>query len=305
MKPLQKIGFTLASLWCIITLTFVMMKSIPGDPFVEEKSLPAEVREHLRNHYGLNDPWYKQYAAYLASVLKWDFGPSFRHQDRSVNTIISEGFAVSALLGLEALALAIFGGISLGVLAALHKKGWQDYIVHLLTTFSISVPSFILAVLLQYLLATKYKIFPIARWGTFSHTVLPALALSLMPMAFIARLMRSNMLEVLNHHYIRTAISKGLPYKTVIKRHALKNAIAPILPYLGQLTANILIGSFVVEKIFSIPGLGQWFVNSVSTRDYTVIMGMTVFYSIILLTALLIADLIHMKLDPRIAETPS
>lgn len=302
MKILQKIAFTLISLWFIITLTFVMMKSIPGDPFLEEKSLPIEVKEHLRNHYGLNDPWYTQYGNYLKAVSMWDFGPSFRYPDRSVNTIITEGFAVSALLGIEALIVAICGGVTLGTIAALYKKRWQDYTIHLMTTFSISVPSFILAVLLQYVLGSKLGLFPIARWGTFSHTILPVIALSLMPMAFIARLMRSNMIEVLSQNYIKTAISKGLPWKVIVRRHALKNAFGPILPYLGQLTANILIGSFVVEKIFSIPGLGQWFVNSVTTRDYTVIMGMTVFYSIILLSSLLLADLVYMKLDPRIME---
>lgn len=299
---IKKLGLTLLSLWCIVTLTFVMMKAVPGDPFSDEKALPIEIRQRLRDHYGLNDPLPVQYVRYLAAVAQGDLGPSFRHPERSVNRIIAEGFSVSAILGLEALALALSGGVLLGTISALYKKNWQDKAIHLTSTLSISIPSFILAVLLQYVVASRLGWLPVARWGTIWHTILPATALSLMPMAFIARLMRSNMLEVLKQNYIRTAVSKGLSWSAVIRRHALKNALAPLLPYLGQLAANILAGSFVVEKIFSIPGLGQWFVESITTRDYTVIMGMTVFYSIILLGSLFLADLVYMRLDPRIVE---
>lgn len=302
MKFLHKFCFSLLSLWAIITLTFVMMKTIPGDPFAEEKALPTEIKQLLRAHYGLDEPWQQQYFNYLKSIANWDLGPSFRYQDRSVNAIIQEGFSVSALLGIEALVLALLGGVSLGIISAFAKKGWIDHLIQLMTTLSISVPSFILAVFLQYVLATKFDLFPIARWGSFSHTILPACALAFMPLAFIARLIRANVLEVLNQNYIRTAVSKGLSRNQIIRRHVLKNALIPILPYLGQLTANILIGSFIIEKVFSIPGLGQWFVNSVITRDYTVIMGMTVFYSVILLSSLLLADLLAIKLDPRLKE---
>lgn len=300
---LRKIGYLLASLFCIITATFIMMKSIPGDPFSQEQALPPEILTVLRDHYGLNDPWYQQYLRYLQSVVTWDLGPSFKYKGRTVNAIIKEGFPVSAILGLEALALAVSGGVLLGTCAALYQKKWQDNVAILLSVICISVPSFILATLLQYLFAIKLGWLPVARWGTFAHSILPALSLAALPTAFIARLTRTSMLEVLEQDYIKTARSKGLSPLRVIVRHALRNALLPVLSYLGQLTTNIVVGSFIVERIFGIPGLGQWFISSISNRDYTVIMGMTVFYSILLLTTLFLVDLSYCFMDPRIRQT--
>jgi len=299
---LGKLSTLFLSLFIIISLTFFLMKAIPGDPFADEQALPTEIHEALQQHYGLKDPWYTQYGNYLVTVITWDFGPSFKYRDRSVNDIINKGFPVSAVLGLEALVLALSGGILLGTVAALKANQWQDYTAMLAATLGISIPSFIMATLLQFFLSVKLGWLPVARWGTFTQSILPAVSLAAMPMAFIARLTRSNMLEVMQQEYIRTARTKGLSEMTIITQHALRNALLPLFPYVGQLAANILTGSFIIEKIFSIPGLGQWFVNSISNRDYTVIMGTTVFYSIILLGAIFIMDLLYGLMDPRITQ---
>jgi oligopeptide transport system permease protein len=276
------------------------MKIIPGNPFTEERAVPKEILESLHKHYGLDKPLHTQYINYLESLLRWDFGPSFKYKGRSVNAIINEGFSVSAVLGLEALFLALSIGIFLGTIAALYQKKWQDYAALLFTVVGISIPSFILATLLQYTFALKLGILPIARWGTFAHSILPAISLAALPTAFITRLVRANMLEVLQQDYIKTAKAKGLPMRRIIFHHALRNAILPVISYLGQLIANILVGSFVIEKIFGIPGLGQWFVISITNRDYTAIMGTTIFYSIILLSCMFIVDILYGYIDPRI-----
>jgi oligopeptide transport system permease protein len=297
---LKKFTTMLMTMFVIVSATFFLMKALPGDPFTEEKALPREILQALHHHYGLDKPWHVQYAKYLQSVARWDLGPSFKYKSRTVNEIINDGFPVSLTLGLEALFLALSFGITLGVLAALYQNRWQDHTCMFVAIIGISVPSFILASILQYIFSLKLHIFPIARWGTFMHTVLPAISLSLLPTAFIARLTRSNMLEVLQQDYIKTARAKGLSTWTVITRHTLRNALLPVFTYLGLLGANILSGSFVVEKIFGIPGLGQWFVTSIQNRDYTVIMGTTVFYSIMLLTSVFAVDIIYGFLDPRI-----
>lgn len=297
---LKRLISNILALWVIITITFFLMKAIPGDPFTQEKALPKEILQALYNHYKLNDPWYMQYVHYLKSVATWNLGPSFKYQARTVNEIIKSGFPVSAILGLEAMALAITFGISLGTIAALKQNRWQDYTAMIIAVIGISIPSFILAATLQYLLSIRLDLFPVARWGTFHQSILPALSLAALPTAFIARLTRANMVEVLSMDYIKTARAKGQNDFVVILKHALRNALLPVITYIGMLTANILTGSFVIEKIFGIPGLGQWFINSVTNRDYTVIMGITVFYSIILLGAIFLVDLAYAWVDPRI-----
>ncbi len=290
----------LLALWMIITITFFLMKAIPGDPFTQEKALPQEILNSLYEHYKLNDPLLVQYGHYLLSIAKWDLGPSFKYKTRTVNEIIKSGFPISITLGLEAAILAISMGILLGSIAACFQNKWQDYSSMLVAVIGISVPSFILAAFLQYLLSIKLDLFPVARWGTFRQSVLPALSLAALPMAFIARLTRANMVEVLSKDYIKLARAKGLGAKTVIIKHAMRNALLPVVTYLGMITVNILTGSFIIEKIFGIPGLGQWFINSVTNRDYTVIMGLTVFYSIILLTSIFLTDIMYGWIDPRI-----
>lgn len=287
------------TLWVIISLTFLLMQALPGDPFHSEQALPKEIHDSLRRHYGLDDPLYAQYWRYITAVASWDLGPSLIYKDRTVNDILREGFPVSAKLGLEALLLALAAGISIGTLGALYKGRWQDGCVMLIGAVGISIPSFILASFLQYIFGFQLDLFPIARWGTFMHTVLPALSLAALPSAFIARMTRSNLIEVLGQDYIKTARSKGISEWRILWVHAMRNALLPVMSYLGPLTANVLVGSFVVEKVFAIPGLGQWFVNSVYNRDYTVIMGLTVFYSVILLGMVLIVDLAYGYFDPR------
>lgn len=275
------------------------MKAIPGDPFTQETALPKEILDSLYEHYKLNDPWYIQYGNYLKSIVSLDLGPSFKYKGRSVNDIISSSFPISAILGLEAMCIAIFMGMFLGTLAALWQNHWQDWLAMLVAVIGISVPSFILASFLQYLFSIKLDLFPVARWGTFSQSILPAVSLAALPCAFIARLVRASMVEVLHMDYIKTARSKGLSDFTVIVKHAIKNGILPVITYLGMLTTNILTGSFIIEKIFGIPGLGGWFINSVTNRDYTVIMGITIFYSVLLLSMIFFVDLLYIKIDPR------
>jgi oligopeptide transport system permease protein len=297
---LKKLAYLCLSLFLIMTLTFVLMKAIPGDPFGEEQGLPKEVHEALRQHYGLDLPWHQQYGRYLVSLLQGDLGPSFKYKNRTVNAIIKEGFPVSAMLGMQAFLVALTSGLLLGAYSALNAHRWQDHLLLLFTTIGISVPSFILATLLQYLLAFKFGWLPLARWGSWSQTLLPTLALAALPTAFITRLVRANLLQILQEDFIKTAKAKGLSPIVIIWRHALRNALLPVCAYLGQLLSNILFGSFIVEKIFSIPGLGQWFVNSVSARDYPVIMGLTLFYSTILMSCIFLVDYLYGILDPRI-----
>ena len=297
---IKKAAILLVSLFLVTTLTFFMMHAIPGDPFVQDKALPEEVLKALHQHYGLDQPLFVQFGKYLNGILHFELGPSFKYEGRTVNQIISDGFPVSFYLGMEALIIAICGGITLGSIAALKHMRWQDHVAMVIAVLGISVPSFILGSFLQYLLAMKLDLLPVARWGSFSQTIMPALSLSALPMAFIARLTRANMIEVLEQDYIQTAKSKGLNSFQILVRHAFRNALLPVVTYLGPLSAAVLTGSFAIEKIFGIPGLGQWFVSSITNRDYTVIMGTTIFYSAILMLCIFIVDLLYCFIDPRI-----
>lgn len=299
---LRKIVHLLCVLFIIATLTFVLMKSLPGDPFQQEKALPKETHEALKKHYGLDRPIAEQYVQFLKSAVFFDFGPSFIYQERTVNQIIREGFPFSAILGLEALLIAIPLGIGLGMTSALKKNQKIDKASIIFSVMGISIPSFIFATLLQYVFAVKWEIFPIARWGGIAHTILPALSLAILPAAFISRLMRAKASEELQSDYVKTARSKGLPELYILWRHVFPNAVTPVLSYLGQLIANILTGSFIVEKIYGIPGLGQWFVNSILNRDYTLIMGITIFYSIIMLGSIFLVEALCLFIDPRRRE---
>ncbi len=291
---------SLLALWLIVTITFTIMHLIPGGPFASEKKLPDAILRNLEQRYHQNDPLYKQYAGYLINLLQGDLGPSFKYENRTVNSIIRESFPVSAALGSLAIALSLSAGILAGIVAALRQNRWQDYTAMIMVTFGFSLPSFILSGLLMYVFAYKLRILPSALWGAWQQAILPTLALAALPTAFIARLIRSSMLEVLQLDYIRTARAKGLSEINIILRHALPNAILPVVTYTGPLIAAILTGSFVVEFIFAIPGLGRWFVLSITNRDYTVILGVTVFYSAFLMLMNLIVDLIYVAIDPRI-----
>lgn len=298
---IRKFVYACLSLFIVMTLTFALMKAIPGDPFQQEQALPAEIYKALRDHYGLNDSLIIQYGRYLKEAVTFNFGPSLVYKDRTVSEIIATSFPTSALLGAEALMLAIPVGLIFGIIAALCQNRWQDSFVAFIAIIGISVPSFILATFLQYFLGIKLGLLPIARWGTFAHTILPVISLAALPIAFIARMTRSKMVEELQQGYITTARAKGLPEHRIIFRHALRNILTPLMGYLGPLAASIMTGSFIVEKIFSVPGLGYWFVTSVLNRDYPLIMGITIFYCGLLLLATFAVDAASLMIDPRIA----
>ena len=287
-------------LWIVITITFFLMHAIPGGPFTAEKSLPPYVLHSIEERYKLNDPLYKQYGDYLCNLVQGDLGPSFKYPGRSVNDIIKDGFPVSFKLGIEAILIAIIIGIPAGILAGVKKDKWQDRAVNFFTTLGVAVPSFVVAALLIYVLSTKLHLLPAAMWNGWRYEIMPALALSGMPMSFIARLTRSSMLDILSQNYIKTARAKGLSWSKVLIKHALPNSLIPVVTYLGPMTASILTGSFVIETIFAIPGLGQYFVTSIYNRDYTVILGVTIFYSVIVIVLNMVVDLLYPLLDPRI-----
>jgi len=297
---LKRFVMAIFTLWAIVTITFVLMHAVPGNPFAKEGKMPEVVYENLQKKYGLDKPLYQQYFIYLRNLLKGDFGDSMKSRVETVNDMIKRGFPVSAYMGLQALLIALIFGPALGALAALNQNKWPDYLSMVIAILGISVPSFIMGTVFIQFIARKVSWLPIGGWGTFAHTILPSFALGLMPLAYTARLMRSSMLEILGQDYIKTAKSKGISKSAVILKHAVRNAILPIVSVLGTLVSNLLVGSFVVEKIFGIPGLGMFFVKSISNRDYTLIMGTTIFYAIILIICLLLVDLAYMFIDPRI-----
>jgi ABC-type dipeptide/oligopeptide/nickel transport system permease component len=300
---LKRIVMSIITLWVIITVTFFLMHSIPGNPFRKEGKMPAAVYANLLKKYGLDKPLPEQYIIYLKNLMKGDFGDSMKSKVETVNDMIRRGFPVSAYLGLEALIIALIFGPALGALAALYQNKIPDYLSMIIAIIGISVPSFIMGTVLIQFIAKKVAWLPIGGWGQFRHTLLPAFALSLMPLAYMARLMRSSMLEVLGQDYIKTAKSKGITKTEVILKHAVRNAILPLVSVLGTLVSNLLVGSFVIEKIFGIPGLGKFFVQSINNRDYTLIMGTTIFYAIILILLLFLVDIAYMFIDPRIKLT--
>lgn len=297
---LRKLILLVVSLYLVASVTFFLMQAAPGDPFMQEQAIPEEIMKSMYAHYGLDQPWYVQYGRYLKGLATWNLGPSFKYEGRSVNDIIREGFPVSLLLGLEAICISLFSGVVLGAIAAVKRSKWQDHLCMIVAVIGISVPNFIMATFLQFLFAMKLDLFPVARWGSLAHSILPAFALAALPTAFIARLTRANMVEVLEQDYIQTARAKGLSTRQVVLKHVLKNSLLPVITYLGPLASAILTGSFIVEKIFGIPGLGGWFVTSITNRDYTVIMGVTVFYSAILMFCVMLVDIFYSLVDPRI-----
>jgi ABC-type dipeptide/oligopeptide/nickel transport system permease component len=297
---LQRLGWALLTLWAVITITFIMMHIIPGNPFAKEGKMPPGVFENLMNYYHLNQPLYVQYFLYLKKLVVLDFGPSLKSNIMSVNDYIRQGFPVSLLLGTEALIISLILGLVLGVVAALYQNKWPDYLSMIIAIIGISVPSFILAAVLINYVAVQWNLLPAATWGTWKHTILPSVSLAALPTAFLARLMRSSMLEVLNADYIKTAKAKGLSKSVVILKHTIRNAILPVVTVMGVLIANTVTGSFVIEHIFGIPGMGEMFVKGIFNRDYPVILGSTVFYSAILIFMIFIVDIAYTWIDPRI-----
>ena len=297
---IRRLFMTIVALWAIVTITFFLMHAIPGGPFSREKELPAIVIKNLERRYHLDWPMWKQYGYYLWNVCKWDFGPSFKYPSRTVNEIIADGFPVSATLGAVAIGMSLLIGIPIGIVSAFRQYKWQDNITRFVATLGVALPNYVIAAGLIYFVGVKLHWLPVARWGTWDRAIMPAIALAGFPAAFITRLVRSSMLEVLQQDYIRTAKAKGLPGETVLYRHALRNALIPVVTYLGPLIAGIFTGVFVIERMFAIPGLGDAFVNSISNRDYTMILGVTVFYSALLLFMNFLVDVAYVFIDPRI-----
>jgi oligopeptide transport system permease protein len=300
---IQRLVSAVLVLWLVVTLTFVLMHSIPGGPFSSEKVLPDAVMENINARYHLNDPLGKQYVDYLKNIAHMDLGPTFRYAGRSVNDLIKDGLPKTATVGFLATIFGIGGGLILGSIAALGQNKLPDIISTFIATIGISVPSFVLATFFQYYLGYKAGLFPPVGWGEANQLVLPALALGAYPIAQVTRLMRTSMLDVLSQDYIRTARSKGLPGYLIITRHAMRNALLPIITYLGPFFAYILTGNFVIEYVFNIPGIGQFFVTGINNRDYPIIMGVTVLYCSLLVVFNLVVDLLYTFVDPRIKLT--
>ncbi len=290
------------TLLILMTMAFFMMRAAPGGPFDTEKTLSPEIQANLDKKYHLDEPLIKQYGRYLYDLAHGDFGPSFQYKDYSVNELIATGFPVSLRLGGTAIILAFFIGSLLGTIAALRQNTAIDYTVMATAMTGISIPNFVLAPIMILVFAVNLQWLPAGGWndGAFKNTILPIIALTLPYVAYISRLMRSSMIEVLRSNPIRTARAKGLPEHTVILRHAMKPALLPVISFLGPATAGIITGSVVIEQIFGIPGLGRYFVQGALNRDYTLVMGVVVFYGVLIILFNIIVDVVYALLDPKV-----
>lgn len=302
---LRRLLSSLITIWFIATATFFVMHAVPGDPLSNEKAVNPEIRRHLEARYGLDQPVLTQYGIFLRNMATGDFGISFTQQNRRVNDIIREHFPVSALLGVVALVIATLGALLFGALSAQFRDRWPDRTIMLSVIFAISVPSFVLAALAQWGIlslnkAAGFTVLPVAGWGGWRHLIVPAVVLGLGTMAYMTRLMRSSMLEVAQADYLRTARAKGLGSLRIFVFHHMRNALLPVVTVLGPAIAAVTTGGFVVELIFSIPGLGRYFVQAVQQLDYTVIMGTTVFYGAFLVLMVMLVDILYGLIDPRI-----
>ena len=297
-----RLAGAIPTLLIIITATFFLMRAAPGGPFDQEQTLPPEIVANLQSAYGLDQPIWTQYGRYLKSLLHGDFGPSFKYKDFTVTELIGQGFPVTLQLGVIAMVLALSLGIPLGTFAALHHNSAADYATMSLAVVGIAIPSFVVLPFLGLLFGVYLHWLPVAGWepGSLRHLALPVIALALPPLAYIARLTRGSMLEVLRSHFIRTAFAKGLPLHTVILRHALRPALMPVASYLVPAVASIMTGSLVVETIAGLPGIGRYLVQGALNRDYTLVLGMVIIYSTLLIGMGLLVDLLYAWLDPRV-----
>lgn len=301
---LQRLVGVVIVAWVIMTVSFFLIRMAPGGPFDLERNLPPEIQKNIEAKYHLNESLPQQYLRYVGDiVLHGDLGPSYKYSDRSVNEFIKEGLPVTLTLGAYALLVACMIGISTGIMSALKHNTTWDYAAMGIAILGVSIPDFVLGPILQLLFGLKWHWFPVAGWEGFSYYVLPSLTLGSMYAASIARLTRGGMLEVTKQDYIRTAHAKGIPPMQIVWRHMVRGGLLPVLSYLGPATASILSGSLVIEKIFNIPGLGRHFVNSALNRDYTVTLGMVIFYSVLILLCNLVVDILYTVLDPRVKQS--
>lgn len=296
----KRLGMMLVAMLAIIVLTFCLMHAVPGGPFTSDRKATPEVEAALNEKFGLDDPLPVQLLRYMGGLLHGDFGPSYKYTGKTVNEFIEKGFPVSAKIGLITVVFVLLAALPMGIFAAVKNGRWQDMLVMAIATIGVTIPSFVIASLLSYVFSYQLGWTP-AFWDwSAAGYILPVVALGGYSVSYLARLMRSSLLEVMGQDYIRTARAKGLSEFQVITRHALRNALLPIVTVLGPTVAGLLTGSFVIESIFGIPGLGKWFVNSVSQRDYTTIMGVTIFYAAFLMAMTLLVDIFYCLIDPRI-----
>ena len=291
---------SLLALYLIVTATFFMLRFVPGGPFTAEKAVPKEILRNLEAHYGLNQPLHRQYLDYFGSLLHGDFGPSFKYSNRTVNEILADKLPVSLELGLWSLAVALLLGLSLGIIAALRRNTWADYLATAVGTIGLSVPTFVIGPLCVLAFAIHLGWFSESGWYLPADRVLPSLVLGLAYAAPISRLTRGGLLEVLHQDYIRTARAKGASETRVVFKHALRGGLLPVVAYLGPATAGILTGSFVIETIFQIPGLGREFVTSAFNRDYTLVLGTVILYAALIMALNLLVDVVQAWMNPKI-----
>lgn len=299
---LNRVLVAILTMFVLATATFFLLRLVPGDPFAGPKVIP-EIKERLRIHYGLDKPLAEQYLIYMGNILRGDFGYSLAKRGHRVNRVIKDAFPASLDLGIRAMIIAIIFGLFFGIIAALNRGKPMDYFTVVLVLIGISVPSFVVAALLQYFFGVYLKILPVARYDSFWHTLMPSFALSLGTMAVLARYMRASMLEVMTADYIKTARAKGLRNTQIVIRHQIRNALFPILTILGPAIAMVLTGSFIIESIFAIPGLGRHYVLAMQNLDYTLMMGLTLFFGFFLIVMNLLVDFAYGIIDPRVRYT--
>ncbi len=297
---LRRLGGAVPTLFLIVLISFFMIRLAPGGPFSRERKVPPEVEAALLKAYHLDEPLWQQFLRYLGGLAHGDFGPSFKYKDFSVTDLIMQGFPVSLELGLIAIILALAIGITLGIAAAFKQNSMVDYLATGISMIGIAVPNFVVAPVLTLVFGLTFSLLPVGGWGSWQHFILPVAALCLPQIAVITRLMRGSMIEVLHTNYIRTARAKGLPEIVTVTRHAIRAAILPVVSYLGPAIAMIITGSVVVEQIFGIPGIGRYFVQGSLNRDYTMVMGVTIFYGALIILCNLLTDLLYGLLDPKI-----
>jgi oligopeptide transport system permease protein len=301
---IRRLLWTIPVILLVILFTFVMMRQIKGNPFRKgERAVPAAIQRNLEEKFHLGDPWYEQYASYVKDVFTFDLGPSLVLRNQTVNDIVKSHFPVSLQLGALAMLFAVVFGVPLGIIAALRANRIGDYLSMLVANVGFAVPSFLVATLLIYWCSVKLDIgLPTSGWDSWQSKILPTIALGVFPMAYFARLVRGTMLETLQQDYVRTARAKGLRWKRVVGLHVLRNSLIPVVTASGPLLGAIITGSFIIETIFAIPGIGRYYVTSVSARDYSVTMGLTVLYALIIIFANLVVDIMYGFLDPRTRE---
>jgi len=295
----KRVGISLLTVLVLVTVVFILVRLMPGDPFSDPKMTPS-VRENLNAYYGLDKPPLQQYTTYLGNLLRGNFGYSMKYPNQTVNNLLRQSFPYSLDLGIRALVMSLSFGLVFGIISALNRGNKIDLVFVIVAVIGTSVPDFIVGAILQHFFAVKWGLLPIAQYKTFAHTILPAIGLGFYTMASVSRIMRASMLEVVQQDYIKTARSKGISNLRITWKHQIRNAIMPVVTVLGPTVAAVLTGTFVIESIFAIPGMGKYYVESVQNLDYSMILGQTVFYGIFLVLANMVVDIAYGFIDPRV-----